>query len=112
MRLREGMLVRTSYGSGPYEILSITRGCTCPEYLDTLEMEDPPPAEPHIHLVCIKPGESKRNKFYLSGYDEETLESVWTKYTTPESCIPHDRLYVVSPREIFRQRCLFEEDDE
>jgi len=107
--LRVGMFVRTSYGSGPYEITHILRDCTCPECLDTIEMNDPPPTKPHIHLTCIKPGSSGRSKFWLGGYDEETLESVWTKYTTPESCIPYDRLYVVSPREIFKQALLFEE---
>jgi hypothetical protein len=86
------------------------RGCTCPEYLDELEMDDDAPrTPPHIHMTCIKPGGPKRNKFYLGGYDEETLESVHTKYTTPESAIPYDRLYVVSPRDIFRQLPLFPE---
>jgi len=107
MRLRVGMYVRTNYNTGPYEVLEITRGCTCPQYLDTIEMADPPPSKPHIHLVCCKPGESRRSEYYLAGYDEETLESVWTKYKTPESCIPYDRLYVVSPRELFKQLFLF-----
>ena len=108
--LREGMYVRTSYDTGPYQIITITRNCICPEYLDEIEMDDPPPSRPHIHMTCIKPGGPKRNKFYLGGYDEETLESVWTKYTRPDSAIPYDRLYVVSPREIFKQLCLFSEE--
>jgi hypothetical protein len=102
------MFVRTSYDTGPYRIVSILRGCTCPEYLDTINMTDPPPSRPHIHMTVEKPGDTPRNSpYYLGGYDEETLESVWTKYTTPESCIPYDRLYVVSPRKIFKQMFLF-----
>jgi hypothetical protein len=38
--------------------------------------------------------------YWLNGYDEETLRSIWSD----------DRLYVVSPRAIFKQLLFFEED--
>jgi hypothetical protein len=91
------MYVRTNYNTGPYQITIIMRDCTCPKYLDEINMVDPPASKPHIHIVGIKPGGSKRNQFYLNGYDEETLTSVWDG----------DRLYVVSPRDIFKQLSLF-----
>lgn len=98
MRLREGMYVRTNYNTGPYQIINILRDCTCPKYLDEIDMDNPPASRPHIHMTVRKPGDSpRRNPYYLNGYDEETLHSVWSK----------DRLYVVSPREIFKQLSLF-----
>lgn len=99
--LREGMYVRTNYNTGPYEIMSILRDCTCPKYLDVINMADPPASAPHIHLVVRDPGDTrwKRRASYLNGYNEETLRSVWGK----------DRLYVVSPRKIFKQLLLFSE---
>jgi hypothetical protein len=93
------MYVRTNYNTGPYEIVHITRNCTCPEYLDSINMLDPPASRPHIHLTCCAPG-NPRNMYWLNGYDEETLRSIWSD----------DRLYVVSPRAIFKQLLFFEED--
>jgi hypothetical protein len=92
------MYVRTNYNTGPYEILSITRGCTWASYLDTINMAEPPASPPHIHITCCAPG-NPRNKYWLNGYDEETLRSVWGR----------DRLYVVSPQAIFKQLLFFEE---
>lgn len=97
MKLREGMYVKTNYDTGPYRIVEILRGCTCPEYVRSLE-GDETPSPPHIHLIVKKPGDTPRNNpYYLAGYDEETLRCVWSK----------DRLYVVSPRDVFRQLSLF-----
>lgn len=96
--LREGMYVRTSYNTGPYLIVEIVRNCTCPSYHDDISMDNPPPSAPHIHLRVKKPSDTPRNHpYYLGGYDEETLHSVWGK----------DRLYVVSPQKVFRQLLLF-----
>ncbi len=97
MKLREGMYVRTNYNTGPYQIIYIMRDCTCPKYLDEIDMDKPPLSKPHIHLTLIKPGGPLRGKFFLNGYDEETLISVWDS----------DRLYVVSPRKVFTQLTLF-----
>lgn len=79
--IQVGDIFRTSYGSGPYRAVQILRGCTCPRYLDEIEMDDPPPSRPHIHIVCrcVAPRfDREANKdFYVNGYDETTLRSVW-----------------------------------
>ena len=36
-RYYNGMMVRTSYCTGPYEITGVIGGCTCPSFLDSLE---------------------------------------------------------------------------
>lgn len=76
-RLREGMIVRTSYGTGPYVVTNITHGCTCPSFLDSLDMSNPPASAPHLHITCRRVGE-KRSDYFLNGYDEDTLMSVWS----------------------------------
>lgn len=72
-RYYSGMVVRTSYGTGPYEITGVTGNCTCPSFLDSLEYssrgETPPPSKPHFHLTCRCLGD-KRSEYYLNGYDE------------------------------------------
>lgn len=100
MRLRVGMYVRTSYGTGPYEIVHIKRNCTCPKYLDIINTHDPPASRIHIHLTCCDL-DNPQSRYFLNGYDEETLTSVWS----------NDRLYVVSPRQAFRQKTLFEDEE-
>lgn len=76
-RLHKGMVVTTSYGTGPYRIVEITHGCTCPSFTDAITLcADAPPSKPHVHCMCRKVGE--RTGFYwLNGYDENTLRSVW-----------------------------------
>ena len=73
-RFHKGMVVRTSYGTGPYRVHSFTEGCTCPSFLDTINMRNPPPSAPHSHIVCKIDGKS--GNYYLNGYDEN-LNSVW-----------------------------------
>ena len=74
-RLRVGMRVRTNYGTGPYRITHVSEECTCPSFLDSLELgNNAPKSKPHYHLACKKDG--LRDKFYLNGYDEN-LNSVW-----------------------------------
>jgi hypothetical protein len=70
-KIQPGMLVQTSYGTGPYRIVKVTRGCTCPFPQDEVELRSPPPRPPHVHLTCTKPDGSGR--FWLNAYDEETL---------------------------------------
>lgn len=73
-----GDIFRTSYGSGPYRAVRILRGCTCPRYLDEIERDDPPPSLPHIHIVCEHISEGTAGgQFYVGGYVEDTLRSVW-----------------------------------
>jgi len=75
MRLEVGMVLKTSYGTGPYKLKSITRGCTCPSYLDELDHGDEAEARPpHIYLV-LTPVDG-HVEFYLNHYDEQTLRSV------------------------------------
>ena len=77
--LEVGDVVETNYGTGPYAILQIIRGCTCPEYLAKLEFGDEAPlSPPHLHLVVRGLTDHHKGKrFYLNGYDEDTLRSVW-----------------------------------
>lgn len=75
MRLETGDIVSTSYNSGPYRITRIDRGCNCPEYLKSLS-GDRSASPRHIHLTC-ESLDGKQGPFYLSGYDDETLKSVW-----------------------------------
>ena len=70
MRLEVGDIIKTNYGTGPYVIKSIMRNCTGPAPLDEINLDNPPESLPHIHLVL-------EGGFYLSGYDEATLKSVW-----------------------------------
>ena len=76
-RVYRGMVVRTSYNTGPYVVTDFTEGCTCPTFLDSLELGDKaPPSKPHYHIVCR--GNGERGNSYLNGYDEN-LNSVWNK---------------------------------
>lgn len=75
-RLHVGMIVRTSYGTGPYRITDVVENCNCPKFLDELEFGDKAPkSKPHYHLVC-KRLDNSRDSFHLNGYDENLL-SVW-----------------------------------
>lgn len=77
-RLEVGDIVATSYGTGPYRIVEIERGCTCPDPMEEMEVDDPPDSPPHIHIVgiCID-GHLKGKKGWLNGYDEKSGRNVW-----------------------------------
>lgn len=73
------MVVKTSYGTGPYRILSIVRGCTCGAYLEIINGHHEHRLPPHIHLVCEWAGpesDKSAGPFYLNQYDEETLTCI------------------------------------
>ncbi len=72
MKLYPGMIIKTNY-SGPYRIISITRGCVCPLYRDEINGVDRS-QPPHIHLELTRPNGAGR--FYLNHFDEKTLKSV------------------------------------
>lgn len=77
-RYRVGMRVRTSYNSGPYVIIQVFEGCTCPSFVDSLNLGDKAPkSRPHVHLICkrLDPRYGKGD-YFLNGYDEN-LKSVW-----------------------------------
>ena len=76
MRLELGDIIRTNYGTGPYRITEIYRGCRCDE--DHQEDEDNP-CPPHIHLTVekVNPRDGLDSRpCYLNRYDEETLRSL------------------------------------
>lgn len=77
-RIHRGMILRTSYGTGPYEVVDFTENCTCPSFMDAITMcEDAPASKPHYHIICKCVGE-QRGLSYLNGYDDN-LNSVWNK---------------------------------
>lgn len=81
MRLEPGHVVSTSYGTGPYLIVNVVRGCTCTEYVASLDymIGEGPLSAPHMHLTCeYLDGPSRGKKAWLSGYDDN-LMSVWNK---------------------------------
>jgi hypothetical protein len=71
MKLAQGMLIKTNYNTGPYRIKKIKRDCTCAHFLAEINMNNPPPLPPHLHLTVTNPDGS--GEFYLNYYDEETL---------------------------------------
>ena len=73
--LHPGMWVKTSYDSGPYLITEVIHDCMCPCYLDNIEGDDFP-SPPHVHCTVKKPGDKK--PYFLGGYNEHTLVSVWS----------------------------------
>lgn len=75
MRIEIGTRLRTSYNTGPYTVVGILRDCTCPKYLDEINMRNPPPSKPHEHYVVRGP--NAHGDSYLGGYDGETQQSVW-----------------------------------
>lgn len=86
-RFYKGMVIHTSYGSGPYIISKVTDNCTCPSFLDSLNLrESAPKSRPHCHLTCKGTGHTYNNKgtFWLNGYDENGV-NVWR---------PDDRIIV------------------
>ena len=75
-RVYNGMVIRTSYGTGPYRIVDFEKDCTCPSFMDAVTFgNDAPPSRPHYHFTCRKVGENK-GFYYVNGYDEN-LNSVW-----------------------------------
>lgn len=74
MTLEKGQIIKTSYGTGPYEIISIMRNCTCPDYFESLKSVEPPPTKKHIHLTVRDLSDGKLG--WLNQYDEETLKSI------------------------------------
>jgi hypothetical protein len=81
VKLEPGMLVKTSYGEQIFRIKEVHRNCTCPRYVDTINMEDPPDRPPHVHLVCSDEEPKSRTPSFLGDYDEETLKDI------DESCL-------------------------
>lgn len=92
MRLEIGMLIKTNY-SGPYRIKRVTRGCTCPSYIDYINLRDPPPGRPHIDIVATRPDGS--GEFYLNRWDEDTLQSLDKSYCGMKTALNYDWIEVL-----------------
>lgn len=86
------MLIKTNY-SEPYRITGLIRGCTCPFYIDEINMDDPPPTSPHIHLTLTRPDGSGR--FWLGHFDEETLLSLDKSYCGGKTELGYDRIIIL-----------------
>ena len=72
-----GDIVKTNYARRrPFRVVSISRGCTCPDYINEISMDDPPPRPPHIHLICVaaetplRKSYHRHELYWLSGYAE------------------------------------------
>lgn len=107
MRLEPGMLIKTNY-SGPYRIQSIKRDCTCPLYIDEINMADPPPTPSHIHIVCTMPGGS--GKYWLGHWLEDSLLSLTKSYCGGKTELDYDRIEVL-PSDQPIQLTMFDGDD-
>ena len=76
MSIRTGDIVETNYGTGPYRITGILDGCTCPTFVDSINLREAAPArEPHLHITCVETRvpvgkEHPHDFFYLNGYYE------------------------------------------
>lgn len=93
LRLEVGMLIRTNYSRETMRILSIDRDCTCPNYLLSLEYKPAPPRRRHLNIVCTKPDGTGR--FYLDGWDEQTLLSINKTYCGFKTEIDFDKIEIV-----------------
>ena len=92
-KLEKGMLIKTNY-SGPYRIVSIIRGCTCPTYLDQINMKNPPNQLPHIHLTLSDPNNPRR-LFWLNCWNEDTLLSLNKSYCGGKTELDYDKITIL-----------------
>lgn len=95
-----GDIVRTNYGTGPYEVIDVDGPCTCPEYIREIEGDETPSPE-HYHITCR--GLTERyhgGKFWLNGYvlRGSRILNVWNR---------NDEIFIVKAG--VRQQELFEE---
>lgn len=82
-RIEIGQIIKTNYDTGPYRVVSIVRGCTCPHVLDDMNAkrphEEPDPLPPHAHLYLRGTEDAaphNRGEEAWIGYlDEETLRT-------------------------------------
>ena len=76
-RYYPGMIIRTSYGTGPYKVLEVTEKCTCPSFMQGIrsDFKDNTPSRPHVHLE-LRLLTEKKGRYMVGGYDDN-LQSVW-----------------------------------
>jgi hypothetical protein len=78
--IQVGDIIKTSYGTGPFIVLSVLRNCTCPNFVKTLN-GDNSPSKPHIHAEMMDM--NGRKGYGIGGYDDSTepAKSVWNPDT-------------------------------
>ena len=76
MAYKKGMIVKPGYGQIFFVVKKVFGPCTCPAYLDSINMPSPPKSRAHYHLHCKAIGEPKSEWFYLNGYDGNG-KNVW-----------------------------------
>lgn len=104
-RLEIGMLVKTNYEERPYRITKIWRDCTCPDYLDTINMRKPPAQPSHIHLELTRPDGS--GKFWLGHFEEATLRSLDKTYCGFKDKLDYDYIIILDKQDRQIQTSLF-----
>ena len=93
VRLESGMLIKTNY-LGPYRIVEVMRNCTCPSYVDEINMVNPPEREAHMHLVLSGP--DGKGIFYLNGFNEQTLLSLNKTFCGHKKEFDYDRIIILA----------------
>ena len=74
-RFQKGLIVRTSYGTGPYVITQVLGPSVEPGFFAKLN-GDNTPSKPHYYLTVRPVGVKSNSDCYLNGYDENG-NSVW-----------------------------------
>ncbi len=79
-RIEVGQILKTNYVTGPYRVVSIERGCTCPHVLDSINhFDEAPPLPPHAHLYLRYTDEAPEHNrgavAYINYVDEATLKT-------------------------------------
>ena len=92
-KLTKGMVIKSSYDNWTYRIQSVVRGCTCPAYLDEIDMDDPPPRAPHIHVKCTDMND--KGEYWFNWYDEETLRSIDTSWCGMKRFLGYDYIVIL-----------------
>jgi len=92
VKLEPGMLIKTNY-SGPYRIKRVRRGCTCPNYIDSLNMKNPPASPSHIHLEVTRPDGT--GDFSVCRFFEESLMSLNKTYCGHKDVLDYDRIFII-----------------
>ena len=64
-----------SNGEGPYLVTKVYGPCQCPNFIDTLNMDRPPPSPEHYHVEMTHQGlNAKAGLSYLALRDGQILD--------------------------------------
>lgn len=69
------MIVRTSYGTGPYIIVKVKTSIE-PSFIDYINMKNPPASPEHYTLTVRRLNSNDHSDYFLNGYNDD-LQSVW-----------------------------------